>query len=149
MELFLIAVSAVFFAGILLSPVAIRTGAPLLLLFLGIGMLVGEDGPVGFEFDDFELAYDLGSVALAIILFAGGLETDLRDVKKAWAPALMLATERTLTAAQIAGIVQSTARPLPGADFNWRNDSGYGVIDPEACIREAAVINQRVDLDAP
>lgn len=41
MELLLIAVSAVFFAGILLSPVAIRTGAPLLLLFLGIGMLLG------------------------------------------------------------------------------------------------------------
>jgi NhaP-type Na+/H+ and K+/H+ antiporter len=92
MELLLIAVSAVFFAGILLSPVAIRTGAPLLLLFLGIGMLLGEDGPGGFVFDDFELAYDLGSIALAIILFAGGLETDLRDVKKALVPALMLAT---------------------------------------------------------
>jgi cell volume regulation protein A len=92
MELFLVVVSALFLVGILLSPLAIRTGAPLLLLFLGIGMLAGEDGPGGFDFNDFELAYDLGSVALAIILFAGGLETDLPDVKKAWAPALMLAT---------------------------------------------------------
>ena len=111
MELFLIAVSAVFFAGILLSPVAIRTGAPLLLLFLGIGMLVGEDGPIGFEFNDFELAYDLGSVALAIILFAGGLDTDLRDVKKAWAPALMLAT---VGVCLTAGIVGGTATLLLG-----------------------------------
>ncbi len=92
MELYLIAGAALFFLGILLSPVALRTGAPLLLFFLAIGMLVGEDGPGGFEFSDFGLAYDLGSIALAVILFTGGLETDLGDVKKAWAPALLLAS---------------------------------------------------------
>ena len=92
MELFLIAGSALFFVGILLSPVALRTGAPLLLFFLTIGMLVGEDGPGGFDFDDFSLAYDLGSIALAVILFTGGLETQLFDIRKAWAPALLLAS---------------------------------------------------------
>jgi len=92
MELFLIAGSALFFVGILLSPVALRTGAPLLLFFLAIGMLVGEDGPGGFDFDDFSLAYDLGSIALAVILFTGGLETQFSDIKKAWAPALVLAS---------------------------------------------------------
>lgn len=92
MELFLIAGSALFFVGILLSPVALRTGAPLLLFFLAIGMLVGEDGPGGFDFDDFRLAYDLGSIALAVILFTGGLETQFSDIKKAWAPALLLAS---------------------------------------------------------
>jgi cell volume regulation protein A len=92
MEILLIAASAVFFIGILLSPAAIKTGAPLLLFFLGIGMFIGVDGPVGYDFNDFELAYDLGSIALAIILFAGGLETDFKDMKKVWVPALLLAT---------------------------------------------------------
>jgi len=92
MELLLVTGAAVFFIGILLTPVAMRTGAPLLLLFLGIGMLLGENGPGGIEFDNFELAYHLGSAALAIILFSGGLETELPDLKKAWAPSLMLAT---------------------------------------------------------
>ncbi len=106
MELFLIIVSALFFVGILLSPIALRTGAPLLLLFLAIGMLVGEDGPGGVAFDDFELAYDLGSIALAIILFTGGLETHLGDIKKAWAPALLLASGGVcLTTGIVGGLV--------------------------------------------
>ena len=106
MELVLIAVSALFFVGILLSPVALRTGAPLLLFFLAIGMLVGEDGPGGLEFDDFELAYDLGGIALAIILFTGGLETHRAEVRKAWAPALLLASLGVcLTAAIVGGAI--------------------------------------------
>jgi len=92
MEVYLIIGSALFFVGVLLSPIALRTGAPLLLLFLMIGVLMGEDGPGGIDWDDFELAYDIGSIALAIILFAGGLETHFGDVKKAWAPSLSLAT---------------------------------------------------------
>ena len=92
MEILIISGAGLIFVSILLSPVAARTGAPLLLFFLAIGMLVGEDGPGGLEFDNFELAYQLGSIALAIILFSGGLETHLSDVKKAWLPALMLAT---------------------------------------------------------
>jgi cell volume regulation protein A len=103
MEFVLIAVTAVFFIGILLSPAAIKTGAPLLLFFLGIGMLIGVDGPGGFDFNDFELAYDLGSIALAVILFAGGLETDFRDMEKVWAPALLLATLGVCLTAAIVG----------------------------------------------
>ena len=59
--------------------------------------------------------------------------------------ALMLAAKPTLTAAQVGGIIQRTARPLPGADFRWHNDAGFGRIDPEACVREARAINDRVD----
>ncbi len=96
--------SALFFVGVLLSPIALKTGAPLLLLFLLIGILIGEDGPGGINWDNFELAYDIGSVALAIILFAGGLETHFGDVKKAWAPSLSLAVLGVcLTTAIVAG----------------------------------------------
>lgn len=56
---------------------------------------------------------------------------------------LMLAIEPQLTAAQIEGIIQRTARPLPGADFSWLGDAGYGRIDPEACLAESATVNQR------
>ena len=59
---------------------------------------------------------------------------------------LMLATEPNLTAAQIEGIVQCTSRPLPGADFKWQNTAGFGRIDPENCLEEAASINQRKEI---
>lgn len=59
--------------------------------------------------------------------------------------ALMLGIEPKLTAAQIEGIIIRTARPLPGASFKWLNDSGFGRIDPEACLAETELINQRED----
>ena len=49
---------------------------------------------------------------------------------------LMLAIEPRLTAAQIEAILQRTAKPLPGASFEWVNDAGFGVIDPDACLAE-------------
>lgn len=58
---------------------------------------------------------------------------------------LMLATQPKLTAAQIEGIIIRTARPLPGGSFIWHNGAGFGRIDPNACIREAAAINDRKD----
>jgi subtilisin family serine protease len=59
---------------------------------------------------------------------------------------LMLGAEPTLTAAQIAGILQRTARPLPGASFAWANDAGFGVIDPDRCLEEAASTGVRQDV---
>ena len=53
-----------------------RLGAPLLLVFLGLGMLAGAQGPGHILFRDFPAAYLIGSVSLAIILFDGGLRTD-------------------------------------------------------------------------
>jgi subtilisin family serine protease len=58
---------------------------------------------------------------------------------------LMLGINRELTAAQILGIIQSTSRPLPGADYTWRNDAGFGVIDPKACLDEAARVGVKQD----
>ncbi len=58
---------------------------------------------------------------------------------------LMLGVNKNLTAAQIVGILQSTSRPLPGGDYVWRNDAGFGVIDPSACLREAKLVGERTD----
>lgn len=59
---------------------------------------------------------------------------------------LMLATEPTLTAAQIGGIIQRTSRPLPGSGFAWANDAGFGRLREEECLAEAAGVNDRHDL---
>lgn len=59
---------------------------------------------------------------------------------------LMLATNPDLTAAQIGGIIQRTSRPLPGFDYMWKNDMGYGVISPDECIKETKKVNKREDL---
>jgi cell volume regulation protein A len=79
-------------AGILSSLVALRFGAPLLLVFLVIGMLAGESGLGGIKFDDVQATYMVGSVALALILFDGGLRTRLQTFRSVLAPSLVLAT---------------------------------------------------------
>jgi subtilisin family serine protease len=60
---------------------------------------------------------------------------------------LMLAVEPKLTAAQIEGIVEHTSQPLPGADYAWLNDAGYGRIDPAACLDEAAAVNRKKEIE--
>jgi hypothetical protein len=58
---------------------------------------------------------------------------------------LMLAIEPKLTSAQIEGIVRSTAKPLPGGSYTWVNDAAFGVVDPEACLEQAGLVNARKD----
>src|ERR1700749_3299214 len=79
-------------AGILSSLIALRFGAPLLLVFLVVGMLAGESGPGGINFDDVRTAYLVGSIALALILFDGGLRTRYTTFRSVFSPALVLAT---------------------------------------------------------
>ncbi len=62
---------------------------------------------------------------------------------------LMLARNPSLTAAQIVGIIQRTALPLPGADYIWRDDAGYGRIRPSACLDEVAALAKRTDRTKP
>ncbi len=83
-------------AGILSSLVALRVGAPLLLVFLLVGMLAGEGGPGGLKFSDVGTAYTVGSIALALILFDGGLRTRLASFRSVLAPAVTLATAGVL-----------------------------------------------------
>src|SRR5258708_13298204 len=79
-------------AGIMSSLVALRFGAPLLLMFLLVGMLAGEAGPGGIRFDDVRTAYTVGAMALALILFDGGLRTRLHTIRSVLAPAAFLPT---------------------------------------------------------
>lgn len=60
---------------------------------------------------------------------------------------LMLAVEPRLTAAQIGGIIKRTAHPLPGDDFAWTDDAGFGRIDAEACIEEAGIVAARREIE--
>jgi len=67
-------------------------GVPTLIIFIGIGMLAGSEGPGGIYFDDPVLSQSIGIIALIFILFSGGLETKWSTVKKVVAPAAWLAT---------------------------------------------------------
>ena len=96
--------SALVTLAALTSLVSQRFGAPLLLVFLGIGLLAGEDGLLGIEFDSGSAAYFIGSLALAIILFDSGFETPLRSYRVAAAPALSLATFGVLLTAGLTGV---------------------------------------------
>lgn len=90
-------------AALAASLLAGRVRVPGLLLFLGVGMLVGSDGAGWIEFNDYELARKIGVVALALILFEGGLDAGWGDIKPVLRPALSLAFVGTLITAVVAG----------------------------------------------
>jgi len=90
--------------SIFVGLVSSRIGAPLLLAFLGLGMFFGEDGPGGILFDNYFAAYVIGSIALAIILFDGGLRTDLGNFRRAAWPALLLASVGVVVTAALTGL---------------------------------------------
>jgi cell volume regulation protein A len=93
--------------GVLASKASSRLGVPALLLFLGIGMVAGSEGVGGIEFTDVELARSVGVVALAFILFAGGLDTEWSSVRPVFGQAALLATVGVLVTALVAGAVAS------------------------------------------
>src|SRR6202008_4513504 len=101
-------------AGILSSLLALRFGAPLLLVFLFIGMLAGDSGPGQIRFDDYRTTYLVGSVALALILFDGGLRTRFANIRTVLVPSMMLATIGVLLTALITAPVAKYA-----LDLNW------------------------------
>ncbi len=95
---------AMLIISIVAGALSSRVGAPLLLVFLILGMLVGEDGPGGVLFDDFEAAYFVSSLALAIILFDGGFRTPMSALRLSWKPATSLATVGVFITAGITGL---------------------------------------------
>src|SRR5687768_12598562 len=78
--------------SVVFSRASQRFGFPIALLFLAVGMLAGSEGIGGIEFDDYHFSFRIGVIALALILFDGGLNTPLSAVRRAAAPAGVLAT---------------------------------------------------------
>src|SRR5215467_9979453 len=107
-EQILLIAAVLLFIAVLASKISTRLGIPALLLFLVIGMLAGSDGPGGIWFDNAHLAQSLGVVALALILFAGGLETHWPEAAPMLGQALRLATIGVaLTAVVMAFVAQA------------------------------------------
>ncbi|MDX5435170.1 MAG: cation:proton antiporter, partial [Halomonas sp.] len=95
---FLIALSVV------ASRISSMVGLPLLLVFLGLGMLAGEEGVLGIQFDDYSLAFLIGHLALAMILLDGGLRTRLKTFRVGFKPALSLATLGVFVTSGLVGL---------------------------------------------
>ena len=89
------------------SLISFRVGAPLLLVFLAVGLAAGEDGFGGLVFDDAPAAYFIGSLALAVILFDSGFNTRFQAVRAAFGPALVLATVGVLLTAGLVAVAAS------------------------------------------
>lgn len=98
--------------SIIASRASAQFGVPALLLFLLIGMLAGSEGPGGIHFDDPQLAQSVGVVALALILFAGGMDTEWRSVRPVLVPALGLSTLGVLLTAGLLGFFASLITDL-------------------------------------
>lgn len=103
-EFILLTLSILFFASILAGKAGSRFGVPALLLFLAVGMLFGSDG-LGIHFDNIKVAQIIGTVALSAILFSGGLDTKVSDIKPVLGPGITLATLGVLITAVATGVI--------------------------------------------
>lgn len=117
-------------ASIIASLVSSRLGAPVLLIFLLLGMLAG--GPGGIHFDDVRSTYLVGNVALALILFDGGLRTHIDTFRVGLKPALSLATLGVLVTAGVTGLFAGYILHL-----SWLSASLLGAI---VASTDAAVV---------
>ena len=101
-ELVLLVASIIFFFSIVAGKAGFRFGLPALLLFLGVGMLFGSDG-LGIQFNNPGAAQFIGMLALSIILFSGGMDTKVSEIKPIATEGLVLATVGVLLTTLITG----------------------------------------------
>ncbi len=107
--------SLLIFASIMASTLSARLGVPLLLLFLVVGMLAGEEGILGIHFSEYGLANFIGQAALACILLDGGLRTSFQSFRVGLKPAVVLATWGVFATVLILGIFVTWL-----LDVDWR-----------------------------
>lgn len=105
--------SALVIAAIAAGKLGQRLGVPALLLFLALGMLAGSDGPGGIYFDDDDLAQSAGVVALVVIIFSGGLESDWGRLRRVLAPGAALASLGVVITAGLMGVFTAWYLNLP------------------------------------
>lgn len=103
-EVALLILSILFFLSILAGKASSRYGVPALLLFLGVGILFGSDG-LGIQFENIQVANSIGTVALCIILFSGGLDTKISEIRPILPQGIILATSGVLLTALVTGVV--------------------------------------------
>ncbi len=109
----LIAAAGLLLVSVLVSKISDRFGVPALLLFLGLGMLAGSDGPGGIYFDNPAIAQFIGVIALVLILFSGGLDTEINQVRAVLKEGVLLSTLGVLITALITGWVCIALLDLP------------------------------------
>ncbi|MDD4755845.1 MAG: potassium/proton antiporter [Prolixibacteraceae bacterium] len=103
-ELVLLVLSLLFFLSILAGKASSRFGIPALLLFLGVGMFFGSDG-LGIEFENIKVAQVVGTVALCIILFSGGMDTKFSEIRPVINQGIILATAGVFLTALTTGLL--------------------------------------------
>lgn len=103
-EIAMLVLAALFFLSILAGKASSRFGIPALLLFLAIGMISGSDG-LGIQFENVHIAQNIGTIALCIILFSGGLDTNISEVRPVIAQGVILATIGVFLTAVISGVL--------------------------------------------
>lgn len=108
--------SVLILLGVIASKASVRLGMPVLVLFLAVGMLAGDGGIGGIVFNDTSAAYALGSIALALILYDGGLQTSAGAIKEVWKPSLLLATLGVLVTTLVTGAAATYFLNLPWQD---------------------------------
>ena len=102
--LVLTAIGTLLVLSVLSSHASERIGVPVVLVFLALGMLAGSEGIGGIYFDDAELAFQLGTAALVLILFDGGLNTRLASLRLAAKPAAVLASVGVVATAALMAV---------------------------------------------
>ena len=90
-ELVLLGISLLFFLSILAGKAGYKFGVPALLLFLVVGMLFGKDG-LGIEFGNIHIAKAIGTISLCIILFSGGMNTKISEIRPIIPQGIVLAS---------------------------------------------------------
>ncbi|WP_226644384.1 potassium/proton antiporter [Mesobacillus subterraneus] len=120
---FILLLAFLFIVGVLTTRFSTRLGVPSLIFFIMVGMVMGSDVLGIIYFDNAGLAQMIGVIALVIILFEGGLQTDLKDVKPVIIPSLSLATVGVLITS---GIVAVAAKMILGLD--WLEAILFGAI---------------------
>ncbi|NLB27140.1 MAG: potassium/proton antiporter, partial [Bacteroidales bacterium] len=103
-EVVLLGVSVLFFLSILAGKASSKFGVPALLLFLAVGMLFGSDG-IGIHFENIQIANSIGTVALCIILYSGGLDTNISEIRPVIKQGVILATLGVFITAFITGVI--------------------------------------------
>ncbi len=103
-SLILLTAGALMLLSVFASKVSDRYGVPALIFFLGIGMLAGSDGPGGIQFDNTWAANMVGTVALAFILFSGGLDTDWRAMRPVLGRGAVLSSLGVVATAALVGL---------------------------------------------